>query len=117
MLPSELDTLAAVHTVINPIVRAAHTIGPLPRVGSVDFIEADYARQLAAVVVLGEAYVIADPEARVAAAMADASSAVCAAMTEHGITVGPSHAELTRRRTRAEHRPGDYPGGPVRWSP
>ena len=35
-------------------------------------MEAGFARQLATVVVLGEAYVIADPDARMAAAMADA---------------------------------------------
>lgn len=79
MIPNDAEVLAAVHGLVAPHVLAAEQRGGLPPVRSDDWLNAPPAVQLAALLVLAEAWLVANPEqvirSRLRAASDDISGA------------------------------------------
>lgn len=115
ILPGEHETLVAAHEAAHPLVVAARALGGLPQPGTLEFIEADVARRQAVLAVLGQAYLVAEPEQRISRALVQASHDVAAG----GISPGEPHKAIAQRRDWSARRDGpDYPGGPVElWGP
>lgn len=73
--------LPAVHALVEPYAAAArHGYGPLPNVRSAEFLDAPAAVQLAALLVLAEAWVVGDPHQVVRAMLKQVSRDVHDAM-------------------------------------
>lgn len=69
LLPNRGEILAAVHALVDEWVEAARPYGTLPPVTSVAFLAAEPAQQLAALLVLAEAWLAQDPHQVIRAVM------------------------------------------------
>jgi hypothetical protein len=118
---------AEVHRLVDPVVQAAQaTYGPIPGVGAAAWWTAPVEVKIAAICILGEAYLITDPERMAVQMLKDAAIDLSQARSWTDATRLPSHSELLRRRYPAggdverwvrEGPPGhvNYLGGPVKW--
>lgn len=90
---------AAVHQLVAQMVGPAREQhGPLPGVGTPPWWAAPADVQLAALLVLAEAHLIADPQSAAATMLKDASTAISGGLDWTAAATNPSHAELARRR-------------------
>lgn len=97
--PEELH--AEVHRLVHQVVRLARAEhGPIPGVGTPDWWTAPTSARLAAILILGQAWLAHDPQRaiddRFKALSGDISAKWSAAWS--AACHGPSHAELVRRR-------------------
>lgn len=93
-----IDTLVATHELVDQHVQAAHAAGGVAEVGTPEFLEAAPEQQLAALLVLAEAYLIANPEQRIKTALIDASHDVCAALPDGWCHTRGLHRDVDKAR-------------------
>jgi hypothetical protein len=77
VLLAENELLAAVHALVNPLVEAARrAYGPLPSLKTSEFLQADENVRVATLLVVAEAYLLADPHQVIRAALRSAAEDV-----------------------------------------
>jgi len=99
--PGRLDDdpafLRVAFRAVDRLVRAAHRLhGPLPAVGTPEWFAAPWITQVATVAVLGEGYILRDPD-RIAADQLKAAAVAISEATQ-GSWRRPSRSELIARR-------------------
>jgi hypothetical protein len=102
MSPTSDELRAEVHRLVGQVVtiaRAEHgQTRPLPGVGTLAWWTAPPMARVAAILILGEAYLVADPERAAVQMLREISYDLSAAHDWSAASRRPSHAELTRRR-------------------
>ena len=97
--PDDEELRAAVRTVVAPVIRRAHQLhGAIPGVKTEAWWSTPWLARLAAVLVLGEAYLIADPERAVVERLKAMAVDLSAAADWSAASRRPSYAELQRLR-------------------
>ena len=116
--PTDVELLAEVHRIADPFVRAARTeCGRVPGVGSTQWWAASATTRIAGFLVVGEAWLVHDPERAIAERFRELSHDLSGALDWSAASRRPSAAELQLRR--AEVGPGCAPFDPVaaaRWA-
>jgi hypothetical protein len=97
--PTRAELLGEAHRLVHPVVQAVRSQrGSLPGVGTSAWWSAPPDARLAAILVLGEAYLIADPERMARERLKAMSVDLAGARSWTAAARLPSHKELLRRR-------------------
>jgi hypothetical protein len=98
-MTDDVAVLAAAHAAADRLVRAARAYhGSIPPVGSPEWFDAPCVVQAATLVILGEAYFIADPKRAAIQQLKAISVAISEGLDWSAASRRPSHAELVVRR-------------------
>lgn len=101
--PTSDELLAEVHRLVDEVVRVARTehgqaLGPLPGVRAPEWWTAPTSVRLAAILILGEAYLVADPDRAAVQMLREMAYDLSAAHDWSAASRRPSHTDLARRR-------------------
>ena len=98
-LDEDPDFLRAAYRAVDRLVRAAHRLyGPLPVVGSAEWFAAPWITQVATMAVLGEGYILRDPDRIAADQLKAASVAIATGADWTAASRRPTLATLDDRR-------------------
>jgi len=96
---SDLELIREVHRLVDQFVRAVEDRhGPIPSLSAAGWWTAPPIARLATVLVLGEAWIVHDPDRAAAERLRQLSWDLSAAYDWTAASRRPSHAELERRR-------------------
>ena len=97
--PTEVELLTEVHRLVEEVVQLARAeCGPIPGVRSPAWWTAPLAARIAAILILGEAYLVFDPERAVEDRLKAMSVDLSQAHDWTAAAWRPSHSGLSRRR-------------------